>query len=141
MPKIIHISDLHIFETKGSFFDFLNKRAFGLLNIYLNRRGEYFTENVEKLFDDIKKQDYDHLVITGDFTNLALPSGFKKARELLERLGDNSKISIIPGNHDSYVKEALKKRYFQKYFDKWLINDVEIKKDKKEIISFLMSDY
>lgn len=129
--KIIHISDLHILKVKGSVFDFLNKRIIGLLNIYINRRGEYSIENVEKLFDDIKKQDYDHIVITGDFTNLALPSEFEKNKELLEKLGDSSKISIIPGNHDSYIKSAVKKRYFQKYFNKWLVSDIKIQGNNK----------
>ena len=129
--KIIHISDLHILEIKATPLDFLNKRIIGGLNIYFNRKGEYLTENVEKLFNDINKQKFDHIIITGDFTNLALPSEFKKAKELLEMLGDHSKISIVPGNHDSYTRKAFRKKYFQKYFDKWLINDLKVEKNKK----------
>ena len=125
--KIAHISDLHILKVKGKVTDFLNKRLIGGLNIYFNRKGEYLVENVEKLFNDLNKENPDHIVITGDFTNLALPSEYEKAKELLELLGESKKISIIPGNHDNYTRGAEKKRLFEKYFAKWIITDIETK--------------
>ncbi|MCH8084264.1 MAG: metallophosphoesterase, partial [Myxococcales bacterium] len=47
-----------------------------------------------------------HLVVTGDFTNLSLASEFGAAREQLKRFGDARDVSIVPGNHDAYVRIA-----------------------------------
>jgi len=45
--------------------------------------------------------------VTGDLTNLALVSEFGAARERLKRLGDARDVSIVPGNHDAYVRSYL----------------------------------
>jgi 3',5'-cyclic AMP phosphodiesterase CpdA len=46
----------------------------------------------------------DHIAITGDLTHLGLPSEFQKAAQWLQSVGSPSQITVIPGNHDSYVK-------------------------------------
>ena len=59
----------------------------------------------------------DHVVVTGDLTNLALESEFELARDLFEReLGlDPSRVTIVPGNHDLYTRGALASRRFERY--------------------------
>jgi 3',5'-cyclic AMP phosphodiesterase CpdA len=46
----------------------------------------------------------DHIAVTGDLTHLGLSAEFKKARQWLQELGSPSQVTVIPGNHDAYVK-------------------------------------
>ena len=46
----------------------------------------------------------DHVAITGDLVNLALPAEFAEAGAWLRRLGPPEWISLVPGNHDALVK-------------------------------------
>jgi len=131
--KIGHISDLHILSIANTrFYHFFNKRMIGGANLFLNRKNEYKIEFVEKLIEDINKQKLDYLVITGDITNLALDSEFKKAVELLNKLDiPKDKIIIVPGNHDNYLKSSFKKNLFEKYMNPWLKNDIELENNEK----------
>jgi 3',5'-cyclic AMP phosphodiesterase CpdA len=45
----------------------------------------------------------DHLVITGDLTNIALVQEFTLVEEWLHSLGSAERVTVIPGNHDAYV--------------------------------------
>ena len=46
----------------------------------------------------------DHVAVTGDLTNLALPGEFAAARDWLARLGPPARVTAIPGNHDATVR-------------------------------------
>jgi 3',5'-cyclic AMP phosphodiesterase CpdA len=64
-------------------------------------------------------QTPDHVAITGDFVNLALNAEFEPARTWLESVGAPDRISIVPGNHDAYVR-ATRHRFAETlghYFD------------------------
>jgi len=127
--KIGHISDLHILSLKGTkFYEFFNKRIIGGANLLFNRKNEYKIEFIKWLIEDINKKDLDYLVITGDLTNLALVSEFKKVVELLSTLKiAKERIIVIPGNHDNYTKSAYKKKLFAKYMKPWMANHAELK--------------
>jgi len=43
-------------------------------------------------------------VITGDLTNISLPSEFPLALDWLRRIGSPDRVSAVPGNHDAYVR-------------------------------------
>jgi 3',5'-cyclic AMP phosphodiesterase CpdA len=43
-------------------------------------------------------------VVTGDLTHIALPQEFLHARAWLESLGPPQDVTVVPGNHDSYVR-------------------------------------
>jgi 3',5'-cyclic AMP phosphodiesterase CpdA len=61
--------------------------------------------------------EWDHLVISGDLTQLALPEEFVKARMILRPLLENpERVSIVPGNHDYYVQGPNQSDNFQNYF-------------------------
>ena len=140
--KIGHISDLHILSIKNvKFYNFLNKRMIGGTNLYLNRKNEYKIEFVEKLIDDINKKELDFLVITGDITNLALPSEFEKAVELLNKINiPKENIIIIPGNHDNYLKSSYKKKLFENYMKPWLKNDIKLEKNENWPVFRILND-
>ena len=57
-------------------------------------------------------QTPDHIAITGDFVNLALEAEFEPARAWLESVGSPDRLTIVPGNHDAYVR-ATRYRFAQ----------------------------
>jgi 3',5'-cyclic AMP phosphodiesterase CpdA len=79
--KILHLSDLHVGISK------------------------HHNEKVEKIIKNIKNQDIDHLVITGDLTNSGSKEEFEMLADLLCRcdLHTENKLTVIPGNHDLYA--------------------------------------
>ncbi len=107
MFSLGHLSDLHatpvIVENP---LHLLNKRFFGWLSWRIRRRHFHRTSVVRALMDDLRHAPIDHLVVTGDLTNLSLASEFGAAREQLKRFGDARDVSIVPGNHDAYVRVA-----------------------------------
>jgi 3',5'-cyclic AMP phosphodiesterase CpdA len=102
-----HLSDLHATPVVvKNPFQLLNKRFFGWLSWRIRRRHYHRTSVVDALMEDLDHAPLDHLVVTGDLTNLSLVSEFDAAREGLMRLGTARDVSIVPGNHDAYVHVA-----------------------------------
>ena len=101
---LAHLSDLHITPVRVRRpTDFLNKRFLGALSWSLRRRKEYRPEVLAALVDDLHAQGPDHVVITGDLTNIALPDEFSASLPWLQKLGGPQHVSLIPGNHDTYT--------------------------------------
>jgi 3',5'-cyclic AMP phosphodiesterase CpdA len=125
--KIAHLSDLHLLAIDGvPFRRFLNKRATGWLNLRVKRGAIHRASYVRALLREVTLMRVDHVVITGDLTNLALESEFDLARDTLSReLGmDPSEVTVVPGNHDLYTRGALRSGRFEKYFERWLRSDL-----------------
>jgi 3',5'-cyclic AMP phosphodiesterase CpdA len=102
-----HLSDLHATPVVvKNPIHLLNKRFFGWLSWRIRRQRFHLTSVVDALMEDLNHAPIDHLVVTGDLTNLSLASEFGAARERLKRLGDAREVSIVPGNHDAYVRVA-----------------------------------
>ena len=102
---ISHISDIHLpLTVQPSFSDLLNKRLFGFINHSSKRKKIHDIENLKIIFDDILKNSDDHTILTGDIVNLSLRSEFESASDFLGSYFSKEKLSIIPGNHDNYVK-------------------------------------
>ena len=55
---------------------------------------------------DVRAQTPDHIAVTGDIANIALPAEFPRGRGWLESLGSAQNVTFVPGNHDIYVREA-----------------------------------
>jgi len=125
--RIAHFSDLHILALEGvQPHRFLNKRLTGYANIALKRGHVHKPSYVRAISREIARAKVDHVVITGDLTNLALETEFEAVRRLLEEeLGLDAKhVSIVPGNHDLYTRGALTKRRFVSYFAEYLTTDL-----------------
>lgn len=103
--RVAHLSDLHLTSLVDvKIRDLLNKRALGYLSWRLRRRSEHAPEILAALLHDLSGLVLDHIVITGDLTQIGLPGEFQQARQWLETLGSSTDVTVVPGNHDAYVR-------------------------------------
>ncbi len=80
------------------------KRVTGFVNWHKNRRGVYSRALLERLIADLMAQAPDHIAVTGDLVNIALPEEMVRAARWLEGLGTADRVSVLPGNHDLYCE-------------------------------------
>ena len=79
--KLAHFSDVHALSLDGARpWQFLNKRVAGYLNLRLNRREKHPVALFRAIVDDLNARPVDHVVVTGDLTNLSLRPEFELAR-------------------------------------------------------------
>ena len=125
MFRIAHISDTHVLSPSGAHWRELlfNKRITGYANTLLRRsrvhRREYLLAVMRAA-----AQSADHVVVTGDITNLALESEFDEARALLDQLARSVEVTPIPGNHDIYLPATHRERRFPHHFGSFLESDL-----------------
>lgn len=101
---LAHLSDPHLGPLPPVRpTDILNKRFFGYLSWLRKRRAMHRPEVLAALAADLATAGADHLVITGDLTNIALEQEFSQVGEWLHSLGSAEQVTVIPGNHDAYV--------------------------------------
>jgi len=107
MFVLAHLSDPHIAPLPPpSAADLIGKRALGYLNWRRKRQAIHRADVLDAIVRDLKTQRYDHLAVTGDLINIALAAEFKSARIWLEQLGASDHVTLVPGNHDLYVRET-----------------------------------
>jgi len=121
--RLAHCSDLHLLSHDGArWLDLANKRWIGAMNLLSNRSRHYHVEAFEHMIEDLNAQQIDHVLCTGDVTNLALEQEFRFARERFDRLaGGPAHVTVIPGNHDAYVAEGI--AHFATVFDEYHTSD------------------
>jgi 3',5'-cyclic AMP phosphodiesterase CpdA len=121
--RLAHCSDLHLLSLEGTrLLDFANKRWIGGLNLLTNRGRHHKTEIFEAMIEDLNAGTADHVVVTGDLTNLALPEEFRFARALFDTLAlGPERVTVIPGNHDAYVAAGIE--HFAAHFAPFMASD------------------
>ena len=103
--RLAHISDLHIGPLPPvTPRDLLSKRLLGYLSWRSRKQRIHRIEVLSALERDLRASAPDHVVITGDLVNLGLPAEFVQAGAWLRDLGTPGWISVVPGNHDAYVR-------------------------------------
>jgi 3',5'-cyclic AMP phosphodiesterase CpdA len=108
MFVLAHLSDPHLPAIpRPRLIELAGKRGLGLVNWHLRRRRQHRAEVIDALLTDLAAQAPDHIAVTGDLVNVALPGEFASARAFLDRLGAPERVSFVPGNHDAYVRAAL----------------------------------
>jgi 3',5'-cyclic AMP phosphodiesterase CpdA len=101
--RLAHLSDLHIGPLpKAELRTLLGKRALGYLSWHLRKRRIHRLEVLAALRRDLQAVGLDHIAITGDLVNVALPAEFLQAADWLRALGPPEWISVVPGNHEAY---------------------------------------
>ena len=92
------------------------------MNLITSRSRHYHTEAFDHMIEDLNTQQIDHVLCTGDVTNLALPGEFRFARERFDRLRQGTTgVTVIPGNHDAYIEEGS--RHFAEIFGDYATSD------------------
>ena len=131
MFRLAHVTDLHFRNFAGARLrDFFGKRAIGALNLGLIRRRKYRMELLAALGDDLRARPHDHLVVSGDLGNVSLPSEWRSARSWIERTGATAEnATVIPGNHDAYVKEVVVSGAFEQLFGAYQSADLRLEAD------------
>lgn len=110
---LAHLSDPHLPPMPAARLrDLAGKRALGYLNWKRNRHKYHRSEVLDALVADIRTQAPDQIAVTGDLVNLALEAEFVPARAWLESVGAADRVTVIPGNHDAYVR-ATQHRFAQ----------------------------
>ena len=102
---LAHLSDPHLPPLPAPRLrDLAGKRALGYLNWTRNRQRFHRRDVLDALVSDMQAQGPDHIAITGDLVNLALEAEFAPSRAWLESVGAPDRVTVIPGNHDTYVR-------------------------------------
>ena len=125
MLRIAHVSDLHVlsplgFEWREALF---NKRLTGYANLIRQRGRVYRHEYLATVLSAAAKHA-DHLVVTGDITNLSLEKEFEQARALLDGAARTIEVTVVPGNHDVYLPSIHHDRRFPHHFGAFLRGDL-----------------
>jgi 3',5'-cyclic AMP phosphodiesterase CpdA len=108
MFRLAHVTDPHFRGFAGARpADFFGKRALGTLNIVVRRRRKHRMELLEAMREDLKARTFDHLALTGDLANVSLRAEWEAALRWLASYGAPAEaVTIIPGNHDTYVADV-----------------------------------
>jgi len=106
MFVLAHLSDLHL-ASRPKLSELAGKRALGFINWQRKRKFIHRPETLDAIVRDVTLAAPDHIAVTGDLVNLSLADEYRRARALLETLGPADNVTVIPGNHDAYVRGAL----------------------------------
>lgn len=105
MFTLAHLSDPHLSPMpRPKISQLIGKRAIGYFNWRARRAVHHNPDRLGVLTADLLQRGFDHLAVTGDLVNLGLPGEYDVARAFLESLGPGDRVSMVPGNHDAYVR-------------------------------------
>ena len=109
MFVLAHLSDPHLAPLpRPRLRELLGKRVTGYLNWQRKRRLVHRSDVLSRIVADLKAQAIDHIAITGDLINISLAGEYPPARVFLESLGRPHDVTLVPGNHDAYVRAAAR---------------------------------
>jgi 3',5'-cyclic AMP phosphodiesterase CpdA len=106
---LAHLSDPHLAPLPAPrWSELAGKRATGFLNWQRKRRLVHRSEVLARVVADLKAQAPDHIAVTGDLVNIALADEYPPAAAWLAGLGPPRDVTVVPGNHDAYVRAAVR---------------------------------
>ncbi len=117
MLRIAHVSDVHVLSRLGAEWRrmLFNKRISGWANVVLRRGRVHRREYLLAVLEEAAARS-DHVVVTGDVTNMAHESEYLEARRLLDDVARRVEVSVVPGNHDIYLPAVGRERRFPHHF-------------------------
>ena len=114
---LAHVSDPHLAPLPApSLRELIGKRATGYLHWTRNRFQIHRREVLDALVGDLQAQRPDHIAVTGDLVNIALQAEFAPAHAWLQSVGTPEHVTVVPGNHDAYVR-ATQQRFAEIWGD------------------------
>src|SRR3990172_424790 len=108
MFVLAHLSDPHLPPPRPRAAELAGKRMLGFLNWHRRRCAIHRMEVLERLVADLKSSAPDHIAVTGDLINISLDREFVSARNWLAGLRPPPPVTLVPGNHDIYVRAAAR---------------------------------
>ena len=118
--KVVHLTDLHV-QTAPRMSEMTGKRLMGSANLYLlGRRSKFSLAVQEAAVAAAVAEEPDVVVFTGDLTAQALDAEFDAAEALLEPILSRFPTVLIPGNHDTYVREGVPGERMRARFGAWM---------------------
>jgi 3',5'-cyclic AMP phosphodiesterase CpdA len=106
MFVLAQLTDLHM-ALRPRLSELASKRVLGFINWQRKRKFIHRPEVLDAITRDVKELKADHIAVTGDLVNLSLPAEYKHARAWLDALAAPHDVTVIPGNHDVYVRTAV----------------------------------
>jgi 3',5'-cyclic AMP phosphodiesterase CpdA len=120
MFALLHLSDLHLaLMPKGS--ELAGKRGLGFINWQRKRKYIHRPDVFDAVTRDLKTRSIDHVAVTGDLVNFSLPGEYAWARHWLESIGHPNDVTVVPGNHDVYVRAV--KQFPAKFWGDYMRGD------------------
>jgi len=102
-----HFSDLHLAPfPRPRVGQLLNKRALSYLSFLRKRGSRHQAKILDRALVAMHEYGPEHLCVTGDLVNLALPREIEQAAAWLRELGPDLSCTVAPGNHDALVRSA-----------------------------------
>ena len=109
MFVLAHLSDPHLGPLPAPRpRELLVKRATGFINWRRKRQRIHRGDVLARIVADLTAQAPDHIAVTGDLVNISLPGEYPTALAWLASLGASHDVTLVPGNHDIYVREAAR---------------------------------
>jgi 3',5'-cyclic AMP phosphodiesterase CpdA len=109
MFVLAHLSDPHLGPLPAPRLrELLGKRATGFINWRRKRHLIHRGDVLARIVADLKAQAPDHIAVSGDLVNIALPGEYVAALTWLSSLGPPHDVTLVPGNHDVYVRGAAR---------------------------------
>lgn len=123
MPlRFVHVSDIHLLDLQGVRpWHYFNKRITGRVNLAIKRRRGHDEQILDRAVETGVSLGAERLVVTGDLTNLSLPSEFAHVQRRLASIG--LPVTVIPGNHDAYVKGVVRDNLFDRHFREFMTGE------------------
>lgn len=98
------------------------KRIVGTANLYLmGRRAKFSAAAQAAAVQATIEEAPDAVVFTGDLTAQALDVEFSQGLALMEPILDRFPAVMIPGNHDTYVREHTPGDRMRELFGRWML--------------------
>lgn len=125
MFRVTHVSDLHVLAPLGVEMRriLFNKRMTGYANLVMKRGRVYRRDYLLRVLAAAATRS-DHLVVTGDITNLSLEGEYEEACQLLEGVARSTEVTVVPGNHDIYLPAIHRERRFPRHFKAFFESDL-----------------
>lgn len=104
LVDLAHLTDVHLGPLpRARLAELASKRVFGYLSWHRRRHRLHRLDVLDALATDLAADPPDHIAVTGDLVNIALPAEFEQAARWLAAMAEPARLTLVPGNHDAYA--------------------------------------